>query len=198
MVFSNTEDAAGSWKWRELEFERWPIEQVHTAPVIQDFCSSLHINETEIKTGQIIGMLSCEPYSAAQYAMHATESFQSAVPKQSLQQLQSLLSRSERIRIAAALACSVIQLCGSWLKPRWNSSDIHLAVNDYDDTLLDFFFFTWSLSESASHEGRPFIFRPSAVRRDILVPLGLALVELSIGKSMNALYSLGGGMKMRA
>jgi hypothetical protein len=145
-------------------------------------CSSLHANE-DVKTGQVIGILSSEPYSSTQYVMHTIESFQPPVPKQSLQQLLSRLSRHERIRIAAALACGVIQLCGSWFNPHWNSSDIHLAVSSDNESLLDFFL-TWSLSEPVAHKGRPPTFHPSTVRRDTLVPLGCAVVELSIGKSM--------------
>lgn len=182
MTFSNTEEATDSWGWTEVEFERWPIGEVPTAPIIQDFCSSLRVTAAQTETRQMMGVLSCGPDSTTQYAIHTIKCIQPPVPKQSLQKMMSHLSRRERIRIAAGLACGVIQLGGSWLKPRWNSSDIDLAVNNDHRALLDFFFLTWSLSAPVSHEAGY-----STARRDILVPLGRALVELSTGKSISAL-----------
>lgn len=186
MNFSNTKEVTDSWGWTEVEFERWPIGEVPTAPIIQDFCSSLRVTAAQTETRQMMGLLSCEPNSTTQYAIHTIKSIQPPVPKQSLQKMMSHLSRRERIRIAAGLACGVIQLSGSWLKPRWNSSDIHLAVNNDHRALLDLFFLTWSLSAPVSHEAGS-----STVRRDILVPLGRALVELSTGKSIGALQLSG-------
>ncbi|OQD88644.1 hypothetical protein PENANT_c003G11301 [Penicillium antarcticum] len=159
-------------------------------PRINDFCSSLRITKVEFteKTTNwtTTGMISSQLDT---YIMHASTKALSSTPPKPLIEVISQISRHDRLHIATGLACGVIQYCGNWLKCRWDSSDIHLTAHkDGCDILLDSVYLSWPLStpETETENTVPAMRQPN---NNLLLPLGLALVELSLGKSLDFLYN---------
>ena len=107
--------------------------------------------------------------------------------------LQKLLSRRQRLNIAAILASSFLQLDQtSWLKSQWNSSDIYFHYRDEDVVLTSRAVFppphvACRLSDSHSepnHAPKPPLPRVRQARSETLLTLGLALVELCFGRTL--------------
>ena len=107
--------------------------------------------------------------------------------------LQSLLSRRQRLNIAAILASSVLQLDQtSWLKSQWNSSDIYFYYRDDDAVLTSRPTFppphvACRLSDSniePNHALKPPLPRAQQARSETLLTLGLALVELCFARTL--------------
>ena len=100
--------------------------------------------------------------------------------------LRSLLYRGQRLNIAAILASSVLQLDQtSWLKSQWNSSDIYFHYRDEDAVLTPHV--ACRLSDSNSeldHAVGPPLARAQQARSEALLNLGLALVELCFGRTL--------------
>jgi hypothetical protein len=191
MIFAHEESKGftGKWNWREVEWE--PIEEMFTAPLIHDLCSSLSTSRTYTERRRVIGYFPDKIDATVRYAMFAVNDLKQRRPRQPLHQILAKIKRRDRIRIAAGLACGVMQLCGNWLKPRWNSSDIHLACNSGEDNvLLDFLFFSWPLYVSGSTNETTSLLDYSGVRRNMLVPLGRTLVELSLGRAIDTSNTL--------
>ena len=99
-----------------------------------------------------------------------------------------MLSPRKRLYIAAILASSVLQLHGNWLKAQWRTRDI-LFPEDVEDLklLLDYPYVSWSVpgknkrlenTSVSSHTDHPLI------KGKIMLPLGLALVEISLGRRL--------------
>ncbi|PKY05129.1 hypothetical protein P168DRAFT_268128 [Aspergillus campestris IBT 28561] len=191
MIFSQEESTQSSqpWNWREVEWE--PIETVPSITLTQDLCSSLSVSIADNVKRCAIGYFPTGLDETGWYALYAVTCLKERQPRQSLRQALCQISRRDRMRIAAGLACGVMQLCGSWLKPRWNTSDIGLARDDEDRIFLDSLFFSWPLHGSAGSE-KSNLLHDSTVRTDVLVPLGRTLVELSLGKSIGTLGMLDG------
>ena len=107
--------------------------------------------------------------------------------------LRSLLSRRQRLNIAAILASSVLQLDQTfWLKSQWNSSDIYFYYRDDDPVLTSEPTFppphvACRLSNSniePNHALDPPLPRAQQARSETLLTLGLALVELCFGRTL--------------
>jgi hypothetical protein len=82
------------------------------------------------------------------------------------------------------LACSVLQLHGSWLKPEWRSRDIVFTEDiNSNKAVFEQPYISWHISDA---EGRPRLKRTlsALIRSEILFPLGLSLVELSLGQTL--------------
>lgn len=170
-------------KWNEVKCELWPLEGKPEGPPINDFCSSLSI-ATFDEDQTIIGHLDSDSDLAFHYAVLPVNCFQKMSVRRSLKQITLHLSRHERLRIAAGLACAFIQLSGNWLRRKWDSSDISLFFdNEEKDTLLDFLIFSAPVSNSQAPHEPPLTMHTSNSRRDTLVPLGYTLAELSLGES---------------
>ncbi|EED18571.1 conserved hypothetical protein [Talaromyces stipitatus ATCC 10500] len=105
------------------------------------------------------------------------------------------LSRRDRLYLAAVLACGVLQLHGSWLKQQWGTKDVLFAQNLHRGyTTFDHPYLVWHvigpsrtrwessiLSEYTASGGH-------RIQNEILLPLAVALIELSLGKTISALY----------
>ncbi|KAL1978975.1 hypothetical protein VTN96DRAFT_7806 [Rasamsonia emersonii] len=79
----------------------------------------------------------------------------------------------------------------SWLKPQWRSQDILFACRQEGAELsLDRLYLSWHVSSSPETPRRA-----SSPRSDILFPLGRALVELSLGRTISAQDSVGKAAK---
>lgn len=160
--------------------------QALSIPPIQDICSSLHIAETYIGRQEPIGSISDELDSSVRYMMHTVTKHSQKVPQISLHEVISHISRRDRLHIATGLACGVIQFCGNWLKTSWDSSDVRLAADrDGINVLVDNLYLSWPLSTTT---GKRKVDHDRA-KKNRLLPLGLALVELSLGKSVRTLLN---------
>lgn len=97
-----------------------------------------------------------------------------------------LLTLQQRLRLAVNLACSVLQLHGSWLKTHWRARDIIFnAASDIDNPFIQLNVGkdadTWSMCKGKDKASSPLI------QSDILFPLGLVLVELSLCQTLETL-----------
>ncbi|KAB8212136.1 hypothetical protein BDV34DRAFT_219353 [Aspergillus parasiticus] len=136
----------------------------------RDLCSSLSVSIADTEKRCAIGYFPTGLNATEWYALYAVTCLKERQPQQSLRQALCQISRRDRMRIAASLACGVMQLSGSWLEPRWNGSDIGLAHEDEDRALLDSLFFSWPLNSSVDSE-KSNLLHESTVRADVLVPL---------------------------
>lgn len=165
-------------------------------PPIMDFCSVLFGSETkDPPTQDPVGFVAHESTSNIRYNMHLTKFQTHPVQLETLQRALPNRSRRERLYIAAGLACGVVQYHGNWLKEYWDSSDVHLAVernNGADDISAINLYLSWLLNSqpgpsgaAGSKDSR----RSPLVQNKVLFPLGIALIELSLGKSIISIRS---------
>ncbi|GKZ62458.1 hypothetical protein AnigIFM49718_009876 [Aspergillus niger] len=164
------------------------IDKSMAGPIL-DFCSVLRM-ETCTDHHKTIGFISHGTTDGnVRYTVHAVNSSHQRMPQYSVREILSTTSRRERLHIAAGLACGLIQYYGNWLKPSWESSDVRLAVDkDGRTALLDSLYLSWPLSgQPAGITGEN---APSCphVQNDILFPLALTLIELSVGETIGALW----------
>ncbi|KAL4911000.1 hypothetical protein BDW74DRAFT_164681 [Aspergillus multicolor] len=98
------------------------------------------------------------------------------------------LSRRDRLYLASVLACGVLQLHGAWLKQEWSTKDVLFARNaPHDPITFDHPCLLWPVSGSCTCSG----ITPSTsakIQNEILLPLAVALIELSLGKTIATLY----------
>lgn len=127
--------------------------------------------------------------------MHLKISRPEPVQLETLQRALPNRSRRERLYIAAGLACGVVQYHGNWLKEYRDSADIHLPVqgdDGTDDISATNLYLSWLLNSQPGPSGAAaikYLRRSPLVQDQILFPLGIALVELSLGKSIISLRS---------
>ncbi|EXJ84283.1 hypothetical protein A1O3_04950 [Capronia epimyces CBS 606.96] len=102
------------------------------------------------------------------------------------------INRRNRRYLAATLASSVLQLHGSWLQSNWGLNDILvLEQPDYCSNEISFPYISRALVEAAMENCRRAggtMITSALIRSGILFPLGLTLVELSLGQSLQALH----------
>jgi hypothetical protein len=98
-----------------------------------------------------------------------------------------VFNRRDRLFLATTLACSVLQLHGSWLKDQWRSRDIVFAKEkESKKAMLEYPYISWYVSKNEDGLQPPPLKRTlsSLIRSQVLFPLGLALVELSLGQTL--------------
>ncbi|KGO38235.1 hypothetical protein PEX1_033820 [Penicillium expansum] len=157
---------------------------------IQDFCSSLHIAEMHSGRQKTISFISNKRNNSFRYTMDAVKRLPQGVSQRPLGEVLSKISRRDRLHIATGLACGVVQFCGNWLKSSWDSSDIHLAAaDDGYSVLLDNLYLSWPLLPPGTGKESYNSTHYPNVRSNLLLPLGLALVELSLGKSLSVFFT---------
>lgn len=162
-----------------------------SAPPIQDFCSSLCVAESHVERRASIGSISNELDASVKYTMHAVKTLPTCIPQKPLRDVLSDISRRDRLHIAAALACGMIQYCGNWLKSWWNISDVYLAAaSDGRNVLVDDLYLSWPLSTTGKIQAPCNDMHSPGFGGERLLPLGLALVELSLGKSLYTLLDV--------
>jgi hypothetical protein len=160
-------------------------EEMPSTLRIHDLCQSLRIAEPNISKCHPIGFVSSDIDSTIRYNMHAIKKLQHHNPQRALRDVLSNLSRRDRLHIATGLACGVIQYHGNWLKSNWNSSDVHLdAKHSGCGAVADNLYLSWPLS--AASAAKLAAVHPSDTD-NALLPLGLTLVELSLGKPLGSL-----------
>ncbi len=98
------------------------------------------------------------------------------------------LSRKDRLEVAVTLASSVLQLDGtSWLKSGWSSNDICFHYKDGEISHYSHPYLSWrqccNVDVTYPLES-PRVVNNHMVRSEILLALGLTLVELCFGRTL--------------
>lgn len=181
-----------------------PISIATLAAPITDMCSAVHSTPCSIRT--CIGFLLDDHASSI---AHRHDVFVLGDGKSADAQPQSLekllaswkqigrrrppgtifFSRRDRIFIAASLASSVLQLDGSWLKKHWRSCDIFfLPKAGSNPDAVHHPYLSWDVPQkdnldalTSSDPHSPFAVH--LIHGEVFFPLGLTLVELSLGQT---------------
>ncbi|KAL3487322.1 hypothetical protein BJX62DRAFT_241137 [Aspergillus germanicus] len=91
------------------------------------------------------------------------------------------LSRGDRLYLAAVLACSILQLHGSWLKQEWGTKGVLFAADpQHGSTFFDHTYLLWPVMGMNTHDARS-MSGSHRIQNEILLPLAVALIELSSG-----------------
>lgn len=99
----------------------------------------------------------------------------------------ALSYRNQRF-LAATLATSLIRFHGNWLTPRWGLNDILLPAElDFFNTNIDFCLLSRGLADQITLQQQDKIALSPLISSAVLFPLGLALIELSLGEPLRAL-----------
>ncbi|OQD62610.1 hypothetical protein PENPOL_c011G04151 [Penicillium polonicum] len=173
------------------------MSDMSSVPPIVDICSTLSTVGTSGETNAPIGFISDENH---RHNMYYVRKLAGNLRSQSLAELIAassdvfkapiggsfLFTRGHRLRVAVNLACSVLQFHGSWLKRQWRSRDIMFTNNPSGD--IDKPYVLWNVgceldSWSLCRDKPTF----SLIQSEILFPLGLVLVELSLCQTLEAL-----------
>ena len=155
---------------------------------VHDFCPSLCIPDARFGQWENLGFISSQSDPSAQYMMRALKKLPNQNVEKPLRDSLPHLSRHDRLHIAAGLACCVMQFCGNWLKAWWDSANVHLVANsDEPRVSSDNVYLSWPISTSGTSESWASSSCSPRARYKLLRPLGIALVELSLGKSLATL-----------
>jgi hypothetical protein len=186
------------------------VEQVHKtayeAPLIADLCSTLGALDIHAssKLQRTVGyMLSKDHTSDERYDLRILRSFEQDIAMHSLKDIlgmssprststmciQDELSRQDRLHLAVVLACGVLQFHGTWLKQWWGTQDILFAQNaEHGYATFEHPYVVWKVLQSSSAGRISCISSDNRIQNQILHPLAVALVELSLGKPISMLY----------
>ena len=171
-----------------------------TVGTIADICTTLHKAQ---KTNEVIGYLSDETNRNHKHYLCRANTIPFDEPQsKSLGEILAssqhaspsfYLLRRERLELAVILASSVLQLDGSsWFESGWSSYDV-LFYNKargastpcYKDPYL-----SWkqcSLDGRPSQDHRSLLPKDRSIRSEVLFALGLTLIELCFGATMENL-----------
>lgn len=172
----------------------------NTAGPIDDLCSTLSsckVADTRLQQ-DAIGYISNQSSDTC-YNMRLLRSIDQGINLSSLRdfldgsntdssaQFSDELSRRDRLYLAAVLACAVFQLHGSWLKQQWGTKDILFAHDHSQSTGFEQPCLVWQVPGLSTCQN-PTPPSSNRIHNEILLPLGVALIELSLGKTISALY----------
>ena len=176
-----------------------PTHHKSSCPPIFNICSALSAVSTKNAHNELIGFISDEIDRHNLYYVRNLSGLGDMQP-QSLSEIIAsskdifavssghsfLFTWGHRLRVAVHLACSVLQFHGSWLKTRWSSRDIMFTKHLSGD--IDKPYVLWKVEpeldvQTLCNEFHAF----SLIQSEILFPLGLVLVELSLCHTIDSL-----------
>lgn len=170
--------------------------ELSTGRPIMDIWSALATVGMNCQRQECIGFLTDQTDKQSQHRIYIVKAETEELQTRSLDDILAtsrsvILRPKERLYLAATLASSVLQLHGSWLKPQWRTRDILFPKNTGNPSpALDHPYLSWNVpsnhtdkqnSSQTKSVGHPLI------RCNVLLPLGLALVELSLGQRLTDL-----------
>lgn len=175
------------------------VLQTNQPPDILDICGTLSSIGLTGKPTQYFGCFSDESH---RHNMYYIRNIAADLKTRSLSELlaassnyfqaptsdQFLFTQKHRLRLAVNLACSVLQFHGSWLEAYWRARDI--MFNTAAD--IDSPFVRWDVGNEVDTrsmckgKGKGKASSP-LIQSEILFPLGLVLVELSLCQTLDAL-----------
>jgi hypothetical protein len=192
-------------------------EDIHKTPrprgtPISSLCSTFHevdMADPHTKSDSIGYIFGEQTADDTRYYMSVIHSIRDEIHLRSLQdtllgspslpgfpiQSSDELSRRDRLYLATLLACNVLQLHGTWLQKKWRTQDIlfiqHPASKNSQfehPYLLQRVFGAPQMhlngSTSEVYEGT----NRRQISNNILFPLALALIELSLGRAICTLH----------
>jgi hypothetical protein len=181
----------------------WPIAQPHhNFTAISDMCSTLCGIASDHGLPAPLGFISAGSDTKQRYNLYLIKNLSKDMQTRTLEDLLAssrsrtmtghgysgiVFNRRDRLFLAMTLACSVLQLHGSWLKAQWRSRDIIFAEHeDSDKAMLENPYISWQVSNNEDGLQAPPLKRTlsALIRSEVLFPLGLALVELSLGQTL--------------
>jgi hypothetical protein len=161
------------------------------ASLISDICFTLSTAPANSRQSQLLGCLSDDTY---RHDMYYVRSYAENLKSQSLAELitassnpratakdRFIFPQRHRLRLAVNLACSVLQFHGSWLKSQWRARDIMFAAKTSAD--VESPYIIWNMIDGDGHVEQ----KAALIRNEILFPLGLVLVELSLCQTLESL-----------
>ena len=185
----------------------WPeVQDPSPYLPISDMCSALCTVNGDHECRELIGSILDESDASHRYDMYLVRNLASDLQTQSLEDLLAssfnplglhmarggfVFKRRDRLFLAATLACSLLQFHGSWLKTQWGSRDILFAkTEDGNKAMLNHPYLSWHVlgkPEELNVSTQVNRATTALIRSEILFPLGLALVELSLCQTLSAL-----------
>ncbi|PLN79176.1 hypothetical protein BDW42DRAFT_186897 [Aspergillus taichungensis] len=97
-------------------------------------------------------------------------------------------SRRDRLQLGVNLACSVLRFHGNWLKAQWQSGDIMFKATESSQQRDPYLM--WDVPGGVESQTMCKDKQSSVlVRNEVLFPLGLTLVELSLCQNLDDLYA---------
>lgn len=164
-------------------------------PLILDTCATISAVPVEVKDQRVLGWLSDNSHKHnITYVRNVARDLRS----RSLEDLITaschfqdgqadegfIFSDHDRLRLSLNLACSVLQFHGSWLKQHWRPRDLMLESPDTDR--VGDLYVPWTVGENLDDSGEwKGSNAPTLIRNQILFPLGLVLVELSLCQTLD-------------
>ena len=160
---------------------------------IEDFCSALYASNRDSRE---IGLLIDEVNDKQQHQLYRANTVAgSQTSSKSLEDLLTPqgrsddegLSRRDRLQIAVILASSVLQLDGtSWLKRGWSSVDIFFHYKNGQIAEHSYPYLAWQrcCNTDIGCSFESLCRSDPMIRSDVLVALGLTLVELCFGRTL--------------
>jgi hypothetical protein len=172
------------------------IEQSPPCPPITDVCSILVKTKMGPEQRELLGFLTSESYRHRLYLVrevigdlqpHSLEDILTGSSNRSgpLARKRILFNRRDRLFLAAKLACSVLQLHGSWLKRYWRARDIMFTKDPKE--FKEFLEQPYLMLHIFRNKDKSTVTLPPLIRSGILFSLGLTLVELSLCCPISAL-----------
>jgi hypothetical protein len=181
----------------------WPIAQPqHDFPAISDICSALCGIASDHRLPVPLGFICADSDANQRYNLYLIRNISKDMQTSTLEDLLAssqsrtrprnchgrvVFNRRDRLFLATTLACGVLQLHGSWLKDQWRSRDIVFAEEEESKkAMLEYPYISWYVSKNEDGLRAPPLKRTvsSLIRSQVLFPLGLALVELSLGQTL--------------
>ncbi|KAL8829825.1 MAG: hypothetical protein Q9170_006005 [Blastenia crenularia] len=160
---------------------------------IESFCNALCASDTE-QCPREIGLLVDKSNEKVQHKIYRADTITALqTSSRSLEDLLSSpkesdegLSRKDRLQIAVILASSVLQLDGTaWLKSGWSSNDIFFhSKNGRISNAYPYLSWQPCCTAETPYSLESLRIGNHMIRSDILLALGLTLVELCFGKTL--------------
>ena len=173
-----------------------------SAETIADICTTLHRVQ---KTNEVVGYLADETNNNHRHYLCRANTIPVDEPQS--ESLGEILARSqhvsaspsllrrERLELAVVLASSVLQLDGScWIEPRWSSYDVFFynKAHGASTSYYRYPYLPWKQCSLDNHPSSGFSTpgpRDRSIRSDVLFALGLTLIELCFGATMENLQT---------
>jgi hypothetical protein len=186
-----------------LESIPWPVAQPqHDFPAISDICSTLCGIASDHGLPIPLGFICADSDANQRYNLYLMKKTSKDMQTSTLEDLLAssqcrtrptnchgrvVFNRRDRLFLASTLACSVLQLHGSRLKDQWRCRDIVFAKEEESRrAVIEHPYISWYVSDDEDRLQAPPLKRTvsSLIRSQVLFPLGLALVELSLGQTL--------------
>ncbi|KIV77085.1 hypothetical protein PV11_08920 [Exophiala sideris] len=183
----------------------WPkTPTLPPSPPILDMCSTLCKTKADEHSKECIGSISDDTDASHRYYLHLVKRLDNSMETQSLEDMLSssldalgsrmarasyMLSRRDRLFLAATLASTVLRFSGSWLKSEWSIRDILFpkTTETGASVIKQPYLSGHAITTATTAISTPKIPTSTLIGNRFLFPLGLALIELSLCQTISSL-----------